>query len=133
MQLFKGKLHGGNKVVILIAQGVADIFELSEGCRPIAMATGFLRQYQSMIQVRHQVCVEIVRSASDLHTHIHVAETMTTCTCTPALHVPFSHCQVVLWCCVSSCFPPSVISSVLLALCLGIYTVSVIHLILLLP
>lgn len=36
-------------------QFVADVWELSEGGRPVSMATGYLQPYQSMLQVRHQV------------------------------------------------------------------------------
>ena len=38
-------------------QATVNIPALSGGKPPVAMATGFLRQYQSMIQVRKQVCV----------------------------------------------------------------------------
>lgn len=35
-----------------------NVRELSGGSGPIAMATGYLRQYQSMVQIRQQVCDE---------------------------------------------------------------------------
>jgi len=38
-------------------KATVDIWELSGGSPPVAMATGFLRPYQSMIQVRQQVVV----------------------------------------------------------------------------
>ena len=43
---------------MLLFQFEVDLPEVSEGmARPAAMATGFLRPYQSMVQVRQQVVV----------------------------------------------------------------------------
>ena len=40
----------------LLFQFEVDLAEISNvNSRPVAMATGFLRPYQSMVQVRHQV------------------------------------------------------------------------------
>ena len=45
-----------NLIVCLLLQAEADLVEHSEGgSRPVAIATGFLRPYQSMVQVRQQV------------------------------------------------------------------------------
>ena len=38
-----------------VVQGAVNVRELSGGASPIAMSTGYLRQYQSMVQVRQQV------------------------------------------------------------------------------
>lgn len=38
-----------------VSQAMADVWELSDGSKPVTMATGYLQPYQSMLQVRRQV------------------------------------------------------------------------------
>ena len=41
---------------VFVYQAEANLADLTDvGNKPVAMATGFLRPYQSMVQVRHQV------------------------------------------------------------------------------
>ena len=78
---------------------------LSGGKPPVAMATGFLRQYQSMIQVRKQVCVRVC-------VHVCMRECVCVCmrecvyVCVCGMHIRVCVCMresVCVYACVRVC------------------------------
>ena len=43
------------RCMFMLLQGAVNVRELGDGGSPIAVATGYLKQYKSMVQVRQQV------------------------------------------------------------------------------
>lgn len=54
--LIHSQLYCTSTCPLCCVQASVNVHELSGGGTPLAMATGYLRQYQSMIQIRQQVC-----------------------------------------------------------------------------